>query len=96
MKAWYISIVVTSLLASNGQANAQQAKVTLRGQIVDAETDLPVAARLYIESSDGKWFFAESSDPKGTALRYNVDRAQERGGPYHVVGSPFRSCTSAR
>lgn len=40
------------------------------GRIVDADTSHPIPARLYVQSEDGRWFFPASSDPLGTAVRY--------------------------
>ena len=43
----------------------------LRGRIVDSQTGKPIAARIYIASDQGKWFFVESANPKGNAVRYD-------------------------
>ena len=61
------------LLALFGWASvaaAQDAMVTLRGTIIDSETDKPVAARMSVKSADGKWYFPKSDDPMGTAIEY--------------------------
>jgi hypothetical protein len=47
---------------------AQSVEVT--GVIVDSATNEPLPARLHIQSDDGKWFFAESNSPSGSAVRY--------------------------
>lgn len=47
----------------------------LRGRVVDAETKEPIACRLYVKASDGSWRFATSADPKGSALKYSVERS---------------------
>jgi hypothetical protein len=47
----------------------------LRGTILDAAGGTPLAARLYIQDSNGQWFFAESAHRDGTAVRYEKQRA---------------------
>ena len=59
-----------SLLGWTSLAAAQEAAVTLRGTIIDHETDQPVAARISVKSADGKWYFPKSADPAGTAIEY--------------------------
>ncbi len=51
-------------------ARGQEVAVALRGTIVDADSRLPVAARVYVQAADGKWFFPKSADPAGTAVEY--------------------------
>jgi hypothetical protein len=40
------------------------------GRIVDAATEQPLAARIYLKSAKGVNYYAESSDPNGSAVRY--------------------------
>ncbi len=49
---------------------ADDAAVTLRGEVIDADSKQPLAARVYIQSASGVWFFAKSESPQGTALEY--------------------------
>lgn len=42
----------------------------LDGTFVDAATQKPVAARIVIQGADGAYFFPESADPNGSAVRY--------------------------
>ena len=58
-------VLLTILLCSQLQA------AELRGRIVDSQTGKPIAARIYITSGQGKWFFVESPNPKGNAVRYD-------------------------
>ncbi len=69
---------------------AQEATVALRGKIVDADTRLPVAARVYVQSADGKWFFPASASPQGSALEFKRERGP-KSHEYHVTLSahPF-------
>jgi hypothetical protein len=45
--------------------------VPITGTIVDADTQRPVAARMYVVAEDGTHHFAESADPAGQAIRYD-------------------------
>jgi hypothetical protein len=47
----------------------------LRGKVIDAATKAPLPCRLYVQASDGTWFFARSADPAGSALKYDVQRS---------------------
>ncbi len=40
------------------------------GVIVDAKTDKPLPARVYVQASGGEWLFVKSAVPKGSALAY--------------------------
>ena len=59
------------LLASVGEVSS----VTLSCRVVDAETGEPLACRLYITGEDGKSYFAESTAPEGTAIKYDIARS---------------------
>lgn len=48
----------------------------VRGVVV--ENGKPVAARLYIESDDGKWYTAVSENPSQPAAVYRVDRGRSK------------------
>jgi hypothetical protein len=43
---------------------------TVNGEIVDSRDGWLIPARLYIQSDDGRWFFAESASADGSAIRY--------------------------
>jgi hypothetical protein len=50
---------------------AQALRATrLTGEVVDAATGRGLAARVYLQRDDGRWFFPESASPQGSALRY--------------------------
>lgn len=49
--------------------NSAQEQV-VEGQVLDDQTGSPVACRMYLQSESGQWFFAESGDPQGQAIRY--------------------------
>src|SRR5262245_13398005 len=42
----------------------------ITGEIVDSRSRKPIPARLYIQADDGRWFFAQSDSPFGSAIRY--------------------------
>jgi len=64
-RASFSTMLLGLLVASTAVA---QETVTLKGSIVDAETGQPVAARIYIQGTDGKWYFPKSAVPEGTAI----------------------------
>jgi len=47
-----------------------QPTVPLTARIVDAQSGEPLAARVYIQRDDGRWFFAHSPSAAGSAIRY--------------------------
>lgn len=71
-------------------APAQGPSFTLRGEIIDADSKLPVAARIYVQAADGKWFFPKSASPQGSALEFQRERGP-KSHEYHVTLSahPF-------
>ena len=48
--------------------------VTLRGTVLDEDTGQPLAARIYVRSEQGEWYFAASADPAGKAVPYKKQR----------------------
>ncbi|MGE4180489.1 MAG: hypothetical protein AB7J34_11745 [Limisphaerales bacterium] len=52
------------------QAARATVEPTVTGRIIDATTREPIPARIYIQHEDGRWFFPESADPAGSAIRY--------------------------
>ncbi len=60
-----------SLLAALATCRAAAQTVPVYGDITDAATGKPVAARLYLRGdADGKWHFPKSVPPFGSAVRY--------------------------
>jgi hypothetical protein len=43
---------------------------SLTGEVVDAATGQIIPSRIYIQRDDGRWFFAATDSPGGSALRY--------------------------
>lgn len=77
-------------------ANQALAEVTIQGRIIDAATNEPVAARLYLQDGSGKWHFATSAAAEGTAIPYDRFRS-ERVNEMHVTLSahPFTATVPA-
>ena len=64
--------------------------VPVYGDIVDADTGKPTAARLYLRSdADGKWHFPKSVPPFGSAVRY-----EKRSG-FNTNATEFHTTLSA-
>src|ERR1043166_8999690 len=59
-------LLLTSIAALSVAVRA----ATVRGEIVDAQSGRPIPARLYIQAEDGRWIFAQSDSPAGSAIRY--------------------------
>jgi hypothetical protein len=82
-----LALQAVMMAAALEAVGGQTARVT--GEVVDAETNRPIACRLYIESDNGTWYFAESSDPAGTAVRYERRAARHpRAVEIHTTLSP--------
>lgn len=48
-----------------------------RGEVVDAATGKPLAARVYVQRADGQWFFARATGGSGTAVEYKKSRGDD-------------------
>lgn len=71
-------------------ASVCQSQTLVEGQILDAETGEPLAARLYLEDEKGQAFLVDSLDPKVKAFQYRVDRGASREIHTAVPKSGFR------
>lgn len=69
-----VLMAVFSWPALRGIAEETAPSVPLRGEVVDAGTGEPLAARVYVRSSDGRWHFARSASPEGSAVEYRKRR----------------------
>lgn len=70
------------------------AGAVLEGVVQDAASDRPLAARLYLEDNVGRWFFATSASPEGSAIRYERRNwINTNAVEYHTTLSahPFRA-----
>jgi hypothetical protein len=59
----------TALISAAAEPN-----VSVRGQVVDSLTGQPLAARVYLRSAAGRWFFPRSDSPAGSAIEYRKER----------------------
>ena len=48
----------------------------VRGEVVDAHSGEPLPARVYVRGTDGRWLFARSASPQGSAIEYHKQRQQ--------------------
>src|SRR5262245_59772740 len=51
------------------------AGATLTGEVRDEASGALIAARIYIRSDKGEWYFAKSADPVGKAVEYRKERS---------------------
>jgi hypothetical protein len=68
-------VLVIPLFGVAAVSSAADELQTMRGEIVDAASGMPLPARLYIRSQDGRWFFARSADERGSAVEYSKERS---------------------
>jgi hypothetical protein len=71
---WLPAVMAMTALTALA-AGVARGDTRLTGHIVDAESGEPVAARLYIQSDKGQWFFARSASPQGSAVEYRKQYA---------------------
>jgi hypothetical protein len=85
-----ISRAALCLLVALTLRPAAAQTVPVYGDIVDADTGKPLAARLYLRSdADGKWHFPKSVPPFGSAVRY-----EKRSG-FNTNATEFHTTLSA-
>jgi hypothetical protein len=74
IRSLLLFVLWTGILAVSGvtisRVAADEPGMTLTGRVIDAGTKQPVAARIYVHSADGRWFFPKSASPKGSAIEY--------------------------
>lgn len=61
-------------LAGSAGGEPAQGESTIRCEVVDSRSGKPLAARVYVRSADGKWLFATSASPEGSAIPYSRKR----------------------
>jgi hypothetical protein len=69
-----MGMTILSLLLVLGVVSVAARETALRGEVVDAGGGAAVAARIYIQASDGRWFFVKSASPQGSAVAYSKSR----------------------
>ncbi|MEL6105901.1 MAG: CehA/McbA family metallohydrolase, partial [Planctomycetota bacterium] len=65
------------------------ADTPLRVRVTDADSGEPIAARLYLQSTDGDWHYFESADRDGSAMKYEKQNWINKDSvEYHTTVSP--------
>jgi hypothetical protein len=84
-----LSIGIAVLFAAS--TLGEEPKTRLRGEVDDAATGKPLAARVYIQGADGKWHHARTADPRGSAVNYDKNRPESKSVEIHTTLSahPF-------
>ncbi len=75
---WKTVLAVCIILSALAVGDAEPA-VLVTGAVQDAESAQLLAARVYVRSSDGTWFFPKSAATNGSAIEY-----RRRVGPNSV------------
>ena len=65
---------ITLLAGRLTAGDAQIGPTAMQGEVVDASSGASVAARVYIQGTDGRWFFVKSASSQGTAVAYSKSR----------------------
>lgn len=86
---WLAAVVSNALLLAAVPGLA----VEFVGQVVDAESGTPLAARIYLRAPDGQWLHVEAGESAGTALPYREQWVKTPGAEDQhttVSAHPFR------
>src|SRR5438105_1815699 len=70
MQRYFSACVLLWFTLTSNCAARDQKPLRLHGRVVDADTGLPLACRLYLQAEDGAWFFPKSESPTGSAIPY--------------------------
>lgn len=62
---------------------------TISVQVVDEASKVPIAARVYVRSEAGQWYFAEAGGPESRVMRY------EKQNWINANSQEFHTCVSA-
>ncbi|MCI0352810.1 MAG: hypothetical protein L0Z53_25595, partial [Acidobacteriales bacterium] len=72
-----------------GSATIPDQPPRLTGEIIDAETQKPLPARIYVRGADGAWHFPRSQAAVGSAITYKKQRGdQPKSVEMHTTLSP--------
>src|SRR5690242_5640244 len=52
-------------------------EATLRGVVLDADSGKPLPCRVTVRGADGKFYFAKSAAPDGSAVEYRKQASKE-------------------
>src|SRR5262249_32092284 len=82
-------LALALLALSSFPAKAEELKQgQLRGEVLDADTGKPLAARVYIQGENGAWFHARSAERAGSAIRYDRRQPESHAFAAHTALSP--------
>ena len=91
VRAWILALSIFGAVTLSAADKAAPA-IRVEGEIIDADTDRPLPARIHIQGGDGAWHFPQSESPAGSAIRYERQRANTQSLERHTTLSahPFR------
>jgi hypothetical protein len=82
-------LVLLSVLMHPSVSYAEASR-PLTCRVVDAETGTLLPCRVYVESAEGEWYFAQAGDESGSAVEYDVARSPESFEKHTTVSAhPF-------
>ena len=74
MRIASLCILVFAQQVAMGAVEDGGEKVLLHCEVVDIDSGLPLACRVYVRSPDGRWLFARSASEQGSAVTYDKQR----------------------
>ena len=69
MSPRFLLLVLTAYLAED-PVPTRGTEISVRVEVVDADSGRPIPSRVSIRGEDGSWFFPESKSPQGRAVPY--------------------------
>ncbi|QDV84302.1 hypothetical protein [Planctomycetes bacterium TBK1r] len=85
----WVAFLVTVSAVATGRCVAEDRTIQLT--VVDSDTGAPLAARLYLQSTDGTPFYFRSDAPTGSAVRYEKQNwINKQSVEYHTTVSAHR------
>ncbi|MEZ6040497.1 MAG: CehA/McbA family metallohydrolase [Planctomycetaceae bacterium] len=68
---FYVERILAALCCCLAVSVTQATGAEFRGVVLDADSEMPVAARIYVRDSDGDWLFVETAASDGSAFPYS-------------------------
>lgn len=83
-------LLATIAAFSGSSIHGAEMTTPLCCRVVDADTGKDLPCRVYLESNDGKWYFANPQESEGSAVPYDVTRSPESFEKHTTVSAhPF-------
>lgn len=82
--------ILLTLICTASNTNAG----TFTGSILDADTEKPLPARVYLQSEAGTWLYVKTASPKGSAFPYKEQWVPQEGAVEKhttISAHPFRA-----